>query len=111
MTTFEYLNHLKVHRGVDCFGLDKDQLARMCEIGYDRWLQEYEPNTPSTPVFVHSGTVRCALGSKCFNASNRKGAFGTGKYCSPVCRGAAQMAKRREKQDWASANPEMVGIQ
>ena len=90
-------------------GMSKDQLARMREVGYDKWLEEYEPT--ARPVPVHSGTIRCALGSKCFNAQNRKAAFGTGKYCSDVCRGAAQMAKRRKKQNWALANPEMVGIQ
>ena len=56
-------------------------------------------------------TVRCALGSECFNASNRKAAFGKGKYCSAACRGAAQAAKSREKRAWQASNPEMVGIQ
>ena len=91
-------------------GMSKDELARMREVGYEKWLDEYEP-IASQPVQVYTGTIRCALGSQCFNATNRKAAFGTGKYCSAVCRGAAQMTKRREKADWAAANPEMVGIQ
>jgi hypothetical protein len=107
MTTFEYLQHLKVQRGIDCFGMSPDQLARVCEVGYDQWLSEYE----STPTKARTGTTRCAMGSKCFNATNRKAAFGTGKYCSATCKGAAQAARSREKAAWQASNPEMVGIQ
>ena len=46
MTTFEYLTHLKAQRGIDCFGMSADQQARMLEVGYDRWLDEYEVKAP-----------------------------------------------------------------
>lgn len=112
MTTFEYLQHLKTQRGIDCFGLSPDELTGMCEVGYDQWLTEYEGtsvrNAGGTTDLV---TIRCALGSKCFNATNRKAAFGTGKYCSPICKGAAQAVRIREKAAWQASNPEMVGIQ
>jgi hypothetical protein len=42
MTTYEYLTYLKVHRGIDCFGMSKDELSKMVKVGYDRWLAEYE---------------------------------------------------------------------
>ncbi len=111
MTTYEYLTYLKVHRGIDCFGMSKDELSKMVKVGYDQWLAEYEAESPAKSQSQATGTVRCALGSKCFNASNRKAAFGTGKYCSAACRGAAQAAKSRKKKAWQASNPEMVGIQ
>ena len=111
MTTYEYLTYLKVHHGIDCFGMSKDELSKMVKVGYDQWLAEYESESPAKSQSQATGTVRCALGSKCFNASNRKAAFGTGKYCSAACRGAAQAAKSREKRAWQASNPEMVGIQ
>jgi hypothetical protein len=110
LTTYEYLTYLKVHRGIDCFGMSKDELSKMVKVGYDQWLAEYEAESAKSQSHA-TGTVRCALGSKCLNAHNRKAAFGTGKYCSAACRGAAQAAKSREKRAWQASNPEMVGIQ
>ena len=108
MTLFDYLQYLKVQRGISCFGMSKDQLEVMAQVGYDRWLAEYTPEAPKAPVLT--GTRRCALGSKCFNAHARKAAFGTGKYCSAICKGAAQTAKRQEKATWQAENPGMVAI-
>src|ERR1035438_5298748 len=69
MTTYEYLTYLKVHRGIDCFGMSKDELSKMVKVGYDQWLAEYEAESPAKSQSQATGTVRCALGSKCFNRS------------------------------------------
>ena len=60
MTTFDYLAHLKAQRGVDCFGMSADQQARMHEVGYDRWLREYQISRPVRPASI--GT--CSLCSR-----------------------------------------------
>jgi hypothetical protein len=82
----------------------------MAQVGYDKWAEGYEPPMPIPTANAKGATIRCALGSRCFNAVNRKAAFGTDKYCSATCKGAAQAQKRREKAIWQADNAGMVGI-
>ena len=91
-------------------GMSPEHLNRVREIGLDKWLDEYKTEAPKLAA-SNTGTIRCALGSKCFSAYKRKAAFGTGKYCSDICKGAARAAKNKIKAEWAVSNPEMVGIQ
>lgn len=88
-------------------GLNASDRARIREIGIWKWMDELcnKRRLKFCKADLPAGH-RCALGSKCFNAVKRQGAYvrnGNGLYCSATCRGAARANQLREK---AGSKPE-----
>jgi hypothetical protein len=105
---------LSLH-GIDINGMSPEERHRVEEIGLGAWLTSYKPpeakQTTAQPTGEFSG-MRCALGSACMRAENRKGAYvhGQGRYCSNGCRGRAEFLRKREKATFEADNPGMAGI-
>ena len=107
-------HQLKLH-GISISGLSVRERQRIKDIGLDAWMDEVSATPQSQPISLSKAAIpsgrRCALASKCLKAFNRQAAYvrtGNGRYCSPVCRGAAMAAKQRKKAQWRADNPEMV---
>jgi hypothetical protein len=110
---------LKLH-GISISGLAVEHRAFIEEYGLKAWLeqQEIQPDTKKSPApspttlqpNTEFSGKRCALGAKCFKAKNRQPTYcrGTANWCSKICRGAAQAAKKRDRAKFEAENPGMV---
>jgi hypothetical protein len=91
-------NKIQDVHGVSFFGvlLPEEESMSVLQI-----LKRYPIDEEKTlQLLPEAPPVRlCALGRKCFRAHKSKAAeiTGTGAYCSKICKGAAQAAKRRSK--------------
>jgi len=93
--------------------MSKLERERVEKIGLTTWMDEYKPpEAKQTQSIGEFSGKRCALGSACMNAENRKAAFvyGSGRYCSKGCRGRAEFLRKRKKAIFEAENPGMVGI-
>jgi hypothetical protein len=107
-------HQLRLH-STSISGLSASDRQRVEEIGLDAWMDETIERQQVTQASIRKADIpsgrRCALASKCLKARNRQAEYireGNGKYCSPVCRGAAMAAKQRKKAQWRADNPEMA---
>lgn len=88
----------KITIGIDINGLNPEDRARIAVVGLWKWMDEVAAakfRKSAMPSYK-----RCALGSKCFHAKRRHGAYvteGNGKYCSAECRESARAGKLRER--------------